>query len=259
MTRRRLDAELVRRGMAASRTEAQRLIEEGLVEVRTNPTPKPASQVTGDVSIRVVAPLHPYVSRGGLKLEAALDLFDVDVAGRRAVDVGASTGGFTDCLLQRGAESVVAVDVGYGQLAERVRTDERVAVHDRTNIRTADPDELGGPFDVVVSDLSFISLCTVADPLAALGGDRTDWILLVKPQFEVGKADVGRGGIVRDPMLHRRAIVDVVACLESAGLGARALGTSPITGAKRGNTEFLLHLTRGSATLTGDGIESVVA
>lgn len=258
MTRRRLDAELVRRGMAASRTEAQRLVEEGLVEVRNNPTPKPASQVTGDVSIRVVAPLHPYVSRGGLKLEAALDLFPIDVEGRRAVDVGASTGGFTDCLLQRGATAVVAVDVGYGQIAEKLRTDGRVAVHDRTNVRAADPDELGGPFGLVVSDLSFISLCTVAAQLAALGGDGADWVLLVKPQFEVGKDDVGRGGIVRDPMLHRRAITDVVDCFAAVGVGASGVGVSPITGAKRGNTEFLLHLVRGPVTLSEDAIEAVL-
>jgi 23S rRNA (cytidine1920-2'-O)/16S rRNA (cytidine1409-2'-O)-methyltransferase len=257
MTRRRLDAELVRRGLATSRTEARRLVEEGLVEVRDNPTPKPASQVSGDVSIKLVAPLHPYVSRGGLKLAGALEAFPVEVAGRTAVDVGASTGGFTDCLLQHGAASVAAVDVGYGQLAERLRTDTRVAVFDRTNVRTADPTTLGGPFDLVVSDLSFISLCAVAGPLASLGSVTADWVLLVKPQFEVGKDDVGRGGIVRDPMLHRRAIHDVISCLEDAGLGAVGVAVSPITGAKRGNVEFLLHLRRGATSVLAADVEAV--
>lgn len=259
MTRRRLDAELVRRGLAPSRTEAARLVGDGLVQVGGYPTPKAATQVDGGTSIRLVEPAHPYVSRGGLKLEAALDAFVVEVDGRRAVDVGASTGGFTDCLLQRGVRSVTAVDVGYGQLAERLRTDGRVVVVDRTNVRDADPAALGAPFDLVVGDLSFISLCTVADALAALGGEATDWVLLVKPQFEVGKEHVGRGGIVRDAVLHRRAIADVVDCLAASGLGAVAVAPSPITGAKGGNREFLLHLRRGHPSLADGAVEEAIA
>ncbi|UCG41286.1 MAG: TlyA family RNA methyltransferase [Acidimicrobiia bacterium] len=259
MTRRRLDAELVRRDLARSRAEAKALIDEGLVVVADNPTPKATSQVDANVSIRIERPLHPYVGRGGLKLEAALDAFSVDVTGRACIDVGASTGGFTDCLLQRGAASVVAVDVGYGQLDLRLRDDPRVVVRDRTNIRTADVAELGAPFDVVVGDLSFISLCTVAPVIAGLGQDETDWVLLVKPQFEVGKDAIARGGIVRDPMAHLAALTDVVTCLASAGVGAVAVAKSPVTGAKSGNTEFLLHGRRGAPRLPAGALEEVVA
>lgn len=259
MTLRRLDTELVRRGLAASRTEAERLVAEGLVEVAGNPTPKPASRVGPDVPIRIARPLHPYVSRGGLKLAAALDAFGIDVSGHRAIDVGASTGGFTDCLLQRGAGEVTAVDVGYGQLAERLRSDRRVRIFDRTNIREVDPGGLGAPFDLVVADVSFISLVTVAEALAALGGADTDWVLLVKPQFEVGREEVGRGGIVRDPMLHAAAIRSVTAGLAEAGLGVRACVRSPITGAKRGNVEYLVHARPGAPTIDDAGIDAAVA
>lgn len=244
--RRRLDAELVRRGLARSRGEAKGLIEEGLVVVADNPQPKPTSQVDEGASIRISRPLHPYVGRGGLKLEAALDAFSVDPTGSSCVDVGASTGGFTDCLLQRGAAAVVAVDVGYGQLDHRLRGDPRVEVRDRTNIREADPGELGAPFDLVVADLSFISLCTVAAPLAALGSEAARWVLLVKPQFEVGRDAVARGGIVRDPMARRTALRDVVDCLAAEGLGAQAIIPSPVRGAKSGNLEFLLLAVRGT-------------
>lgn len=259
MSRRRLDAELVRRGLARSRAEAKGLIEEGLVVVGDNPEPKPTSQVAGDASIRIARPLHPYVGRGGLKLEAALETFDVDVRGTRCIDVGASTGGFTDCLLQRGAASVAAVDVGYGQLDLRLRDDHRVAVHDRTNIRTADPVGLGAPFDIVVSDLSFISLCTVAEALAALGADGTRWLLLVKPQFEVGRDAISRGGIVRDPMAHLDALTDVVDCLAAVGIGAVGVARSPVLGAKAGNTEFLLHAVGGPAAIDASDLGEVVA
>lgn len=259
MNRRRLDAELVRRGLADSRTAAQRLVEEGLVEVGGNPTPKAATQVHGGTSIRVVAALHPFVSRGGMKLDAALDRFGVDVAGARCVDVGASTGGFTDCLLRRGAATVAAVDVGYGQLAERLRSDDRVTVVDRTNVRTADPSDLGAPFDVVVADLSFISLCTVAGALASLGGNAATWVLLVKPQFEVGREEVGRGGIVRDPMLQRRAIADAVTCLSDAGITVTGAMPSPIVGAKGGNREYLVVGHRGGEPLDPASLDEVVA
>ncbi len=259
MTRRRLDAELVHRKLAGSRTEAARLIEEGLVVVGGNPAPKAASQVEPGTSIRIERPLHPYVGRGGLKLEAALDGFGLDARGWRAIDVGASTGGFTDCLLQRGASGVVAVDVGYGQLDWRLRADPRVTVRDRTNIRLADPEELGAPFDAVVVDLSFISLCAVATQLAALGSDTAVWVLLVKPQFEVGRGRLARGGIVRDPMLRRSAVESVIVCLAEAGLGARGLLESPVQGAKAGNTEYLLLLDRGATSLASSRVAEVVA
>ncbi len=231
------------------------MIEEGLVVVGGNPSPKPASQVNAESSIKVERPLHPYVGRGGLKLAAALDAFQVDPDGWHVVDLGASTGGFTDCLLQRGAASVVAVDVGYGQLDWRLRSDPRVDVRDRTNIRLADPADLGAPFDAVVADVSFISLCTIAEQLAALGSEDAAWILLVKPQFEVGREGLARGGIVRDPVLRLSAVASVITCLAAVGLGARGLIRSPIEGAKAGNSEYLLYLRRGNgvpdATLLG--------
>ncbi len=258
MSRRRLDAELVRRGLAASRTEAQRLVDEGHVVVGGYPQPKAATQVDGATSIRVAAPLHPYVSRGGLKLRAALDAFAIDPTGRSVIDLGASTGGFTDCALAAGAASVVAVDVGYGQLAERLRTDPRVLVADRTHVRDVDLEAVGGPFGLVVGDLSFISLCAVAEEIARLGEDDADWVLLVKPQFEVGRERVGRGGIVRDPMLHAAALTDTVACLAEAGLVAVGVVASPIAGAKGGNREFLLHLRRTGSPVDADSIRDAV-
>ncbi len=176
----------------------------------------------------------------GVKLDGALDTFDVPVDGRTAVDVGASTGGFTDCLLQRGASNVVAVDVGYGQMHHRIRTDGRVTVVERTNIRHADPEALGAPFDLVVADLSFISLALVAPQLASLGSNVSDWVLLVKPQFEVGKELVGKGGIVRDPDAHVLAIEQAADALAANGIGVIGLVVSSITGAE-GNREFLVH------------------
>lgn len=258
MNRRRLDAELVRRGLAASRTEAQRLVDEGHVVVGGYPQPKAATRVDGGTSIRVAAPLHPYVSRGGLKLRAALDAFGIDPTGRTVIDLGASTGGFTDCALQAGARSVVAVDVGYGQLAERLRTDPRVVVADRTHVRDVDVEAVGGPVDLVVADLSFISLCTVAAEIARLGADDADWVLLVKPQFEVGRERVGRGGIVRDPMLHLSAVDDTIACLAEVGLVTVGVVPSPIAGAKGGNREFLLHLRRAEEPVDAATIRAAV-
>lgn len=205
------------------------------------PTPKVTTLVEAGTPVELVGPPPKYVSRGGLKLEAALETFGVDPAGRRCVDLGASTGGFTDCLLQHGARSVVAVDVGYGQLDDRLAARSDVTVVDRTNIRHADVGELGGPFELVVGDLSFISLCTVADTMRAMVADGGDGVLLVKPQFEVGRERVGRGGIVRDEEARLAALDGVVTCLASSGLGTVATCVSPITGAK-GNVEFFVHV-----------------
>lgn len=205
------------------------------------PTPKVTTLVEAGTPVEVVGPPPKYVSRGGLKLEGALETFGVDPSGRRCVDLGASTGGFTDCLLQHGASSVVAVDVGYGQLDDRLAARSDVTVVDRTNVRHADVDELGGPFELVVGDLSFISLCTVADAVRALMSDDAEAVLLVKPQFEVGRGKVGRGGIVRDDEARLAALDDVVKCLMSSGLGTVATCVSPITGAK-GNVEFFVHV-----------------
>ena len=254
MTRRRLDAELVRRNLVASRAAAQEAIASGGVEVNGLVATKAASQVDEGVSIRLVGEPARFVSRGGLKLEAALDAFAIDVAGRSALDVGASTGGFTDCLLQRGAARVAAIDVGYGQLDWRIRNDPRVEVHERFNARHLDGADLGGPFDVVVADLSFISLGTVAAAVAAVGADEADWVVLVKPQFEAGREQVGKGGIVRDVTVRAETLHNVIEAFRGVGLGARGVTDSPITGAK-GNREFLLWLRRGPATVTADDLD----
>ena len=195
-----------------------------------------------------------YVSRGGLKLEGALDAFGIDPQACRCLDAGASTGGFSDCLLQRGAASVAAVDVGYGQLAWSLQQDDRVDIHDRTNLRYADADVLGAPFDLIVADLSFISLCTVADVLGRFAHSKTDLVLLVKPQFELGKGEVGKGGIVREADDHARAIRRVIECLNETGLGTRDLIASPVRGAK-GNREFLIHVRFGSVDVDEQQIE----
>jgi 23S rRNA (cytidine1920-2'-O)/16S rRNA (cytidine1409-2'-O)-methyltransferase len=233
--------------MASSRSAAASLVTTGGVTVRGIPTPKPASMVTADTPIEFVGEGPRYVGRGGLKLEGALAAFDLGVEGRRALDAGASTGGFTDHLLQSGVAHVTAVDVGRGQLDDRIAEDPRVTVRDRTNIRLASPDELG-TFDLVVADLSFISLCTVADAFARLAEDGADLVLLVKPQFEVGKGQVGRGGIVKDPVLHVQALEKVIDCLDDVGLGVQAVCDSPITGAK-GNREFFVWARKGDAAV----------
>ena len=236
---------MVRRGLVESRAAARRAIDDARVRVAGVAEPRPASLVTSGTAVTVADDSPGWASRGGDKLAAALGAFGIDPAGRRCLDVGASTGGFTDVLLRGGAASVVAVDVGYGQLIWRLRTDPRVAVHDRTNFRHADPAALGAPFDLVVVDVSFISVGLLAANLSASGHEGTDYVVLVKPQFEAGKGRVGKGGVVTEPAVHRGAIEHVAAALGSAGLGARTLIASPIRGAK-GNREFLLHLRHGT-------------
>jgi 23S rRNA (cytidine1920-2'-O)/16S rRNA (cytidine1409-2'-O)-methyltransferase len=212
--------------------------------------------VAPEEPVHVIGEPEPFVSRAGRKLDAALTAFNVAVRDLRAIDVGASTGGFTDCLLQRGAASVCAVDVGYGQMHWRIRQDERVDVVERTNIRTADSTEFGDPFDLVVSDLSFISLRTVKDQLARLGTADGTWILLIKPQFEAGREGVGKGGIVRDPAVRRHVVQDVVAAFEEVGLGCHGVIESPITG-MTGNIEYVSVFTRGRGTVESDTINSM--
>ncbi len=239
--RRRLDVELVRRGLVESRREAHDVVEAGRVLVGGAPALKLARLVGSDEPIVIMGPPKKYVSRGGEKLVGALDAFNIDVSGLRIIDVGASTGGFTDCVLQRGAAHVVALDVGHGQLHPKLREDPHVTVIERTNIRHADLAELGAPFDLVVADLSFISLTVVAEPLVTAAGPGGQMVLLIKPQFEAGKADVSKGkGIITDPALHERACADVAAAL--AACGALVIGQieSPIKGGQ-GNVEFLVH------------------
>jgi 23S rRNA (cytidine1920-2'-O)/16S rRNA (cytidine1409-2'-O)-methyltransferase len=258
----RLDAELVRRGLARSREHAGELIASGRVKVSGAVARKAATGVTTDVALVVQEdPGRPdYVSRGGHKLAGALAAFEplgLSVAGRRCLDAGASTGGFTDVLLRHGAAQVVAVDVGYGQLAWSLRQDPRVVVHDRTNVRELDEERIGGPVDVVVGDLSFISLSLVLDALTGVTATDGDLALMVKPQFEVGKDRVGKGGVVRDPALRAEAVAAIADEAERRGWGARAVTTSPLPGPS-GNVEFFLWLRRGPATVSHDDIEREV-
>ena len=238
--RRRLDAELVRRGLVESRTSARDVINAGRVLVEGAPATTPARRVAAHEAIRMSGPARPFVSRGGEKLAAALERFPIDVREKRALDAGASTGGFTDCLLQRGAAHVVAVDVGRGQLAWRLRGDARVTVLDRTNVRELTAERLGGAVPLAVADLAFISLVTAAPALAACTTDEADLVLLVKPQFEAGRARVGKGGVVRDPAVHEAVLLEVTHGLERAGLFVLDVLASPIAGAD-GNREFLAH------------------
>ncbi|WP_110205717.1 TlyA family RNA methyltransferase [Nocardioides daejeonensis] len=258
----RLDAELVRRNLARSREHASELIAAGRVTVQGAVAGKPATGVTTDVAIVVREdPTHPdYVSRGGHKLAGALDDFagqGLEVTGRRVLDAGASTGGFTDVLLRRGAAEVVAVDVGYGQLAWSLQQDPRVRVFDRTNIRDLSTELIGGPVDLVVGDLSFISLQLVLPALLSVVHEDADLALMVKPQFEVGKERVGKGGVVREPGLRVEAVQAVADAAAGLGWGARAVTTSQLPGPS-GNVEFFLWLRHAPAVLGSDALAEVV-
>jgi 23S rRNA (cytidine1920-2'-O)/16S rRNA (cytidine1409-2'-O)-methyltransferase len=256
VTRARLDAELVRRGLARSRQQAAELIEQGRVAVRGVPAGKPATVVDRDTPVIVhESGEREWASRGAHKLVGALDHFgDVAVAGARCLDAGASTGGFTDVLLDRGAAAVVAVDVGYGQLVWRLRADDRVQVHDRTNVRALRPDGIGGPVDLTVADLSFISLRTVLPALAACTRPGGELLPMVKPQFEVGRERLGSGGVVRDPALRRTALRDVAAAARELGLVLRDAVASPLPGPS-GNVEYFLRLVRDAdAADVGDPV-----
>src|SRR2546426_8241222 len=245
MGRRRLDAELVRRGLAASRSQAQAAVSAGRVTVAGITATKAASLVADDAPVALSGPPPSFVSRGGGKLAAALDRFAVAPDGRDCLDVGASTGGFTDCLLQRGAARVIAVDVGYGQLSWILRTDPRVTVMERRNVRDLTPSMLAYVPDLLVADLSFISLRLVLPVLAKLAGPGATFVALVKPQFEAGRAHVGRGGVVRDPDVWRSALSGVMAAARSASLEPLNVMASPLPG-PAGNVEFPLHLIAGS-------------
>ena len=237
MTRSRIDVILVDRGLFPSREQARAALLAGEVRVADTVVTKAGQLVDEDAPIHV-AERQRYVSRGGEKLAGALDTFGLDVTGLRVVDVGASTGGFTDCVLQRGASSVCAVDVGYGQLAWSLRNDPRVTVFERTNIRTADPVALGAPFDLAVVDVSFISLRTVLPALMTLvDGEEGQIVALVKPQFEAGKGRVGKRGVVRDPLLHEEVLAASAEACVNAGLVVRGLTFSPLKGPE-GNIEF---------------------
>jgi 23S rRNA (cytidine1920-2'-O)/16S rRNA (cytidine1409-2'-O)-methyltransferase len=253
----RLDAELVRRRLARSREQAVELIAGGLVEVRGTRATKPASGVEVDTPIRVRADRdNPgYASRGAHKLVGALDRFGVDVSGKRCLDAGASTGGFTDVLLRRGARQVVAVDVGYGQLVWTLQSDPRVVVRDRTNIRMLSPADIGGPADLTVADLSFISLELVLPALTAC--TENDLIPMVKPQFEVGRERLGRGGVVRDPELRAETVLNVARKAESLGWGTAGVARSPLPGPS-GNVEFFLWLRKDAGPVEPEHVHAAV-
>ncbi|MDQ1632642.1 MAG: rRNA (cytidine1920-2-O)/16S rRNA (cytidine1409-2-O)-methyltransferase [Frankiaceae bacterium] len=253
-TRARLDAELVKRGLFGSREQAAAAIDAGRVLVAGQPARKAATAVTPDTPVTLTDPDRvEWASRGAHKLLGALDAFsDVErfpaplrVEGRRCLDAGASTGGFTDVLLRRGAREVVAVDVGYGQIVWRLRTDERVRVVDRTNVRNLTAEQIGGPVELVVSDLSFISLLVVLPALhgcvAVEPGRPADLVLLVKPQFEVGRSRVGKGGVVREPELRAEAVATIARAALDRGLRVRGIAESPLPG-PAGNVEYLLWL-----------------
>lgn len=259
--RRRLDAELVRRKLCDSRERARALIADGRVIVNGVAASKPATQVEPTTSIALTASDEPdWASRGAHKLLGALDTFEVTVEGARCLDAGASTGGFTDVLLARGAARVEAVDVGYGQLVWRLRSDERVGVHDKTNVRSLAPEDIGGEVDLVVSDLSFISLALVLPALARCVRPGGDLLPMVKPQFEVGRERVGQGGVVRDPGLRIESVTRVARAAAALGLETRGCVASPLPGPS-GNVEYFLHLRRVGETeqveFTGSAVDAI--
>jgi 23S rRNA (cytidine1920-2'-O)/16S rRNA (cytidine1409-2'-O)-methyltransferase len=242
--KKRLDTLLVDRGLVATRERARALILAGDVRVNGQVATKAGTAVAEDADILLTMPDHPYVGRGGLKLAHALDVFAVDVAGRRGLDIGASTGGFTDVLLQRGAARVVALDVGHGQLDWTIRSDPRVVVLERLNARTLTPADLPEDlraFGIITIDVSFISLRHILPVVPVLLAPEGDVIALVKPQFEARREEVGKGGIIREETVHARVVAEVAAAADTLGLRRAGLVDSPITGME-GNREFLLHL-----------------
>ncbi len=254
MTRRRLDAELTRRGLARSREQAQELIAAGAVHIRGVAATKAATQVETSAPITVESTDQSYVSRGALKLIGALDGFtDLDVTGRDAMDAGASTGGFTQVLLERGVSRVLAVDVGYGQLAWVLREDSRVEVRERTNVRTMTSEDVPYLASLVVADLSFISLRLVLPALMACTAGQCDYVLMVKPQFEVGREFVG-DGVIRDPQLRISTVTAVATYAQKLGLTVRSVIASPLPGPS-GNVEYFLWLQRGD---NDPGVASLV-
>jgi 23S rRNA (cytidine1920-2'-O)/16S rRNA (cytidine1409-2'-O)-methyltransferase len=232
---------VVDRGLSTSRERARALILAGQIAVDGRVISKAGAPVAVDARIELLTPDHPYVGRGGVKLAHALEALAIDVQGRRALDIGASTGGFTDVLLQRGARSVVALDVGHGQLDWRLRNDSRVLVRERVNARTLTGDDVPHAVDLVTIDVAFISLRLIFPSLPPFLARGADIVALVKPQFEAGRADVGKGGLVTDPAVHEAVIARTAEAASAAGLTRAGMTPSPITGAK-GNREFFLHL-----------------
>jgi len=254
----RLDAELVRRGLARSRDHAADLIEARSVMVGGIPASKPATQVDAETSITIQGERDDFVSRGGHKLAGALDAFpEIQVSGKRALDAGASTGGFTDVLLKRDAATVIAVDVGYGQLAWELRQDPRVVILDRTNVRHLTIEQIGDPVDLIVADLSFISLTLVLPALVSVSRTNADFLVMVKPQFEVGREKLGAGGVVRDPLLRKHAVRDVADSAYDMGLGCKGVVASSLPG-PAGNVEYFLWLSRGASEISESALDEAI-
>ncbi|MFV0258028.1 MAG: TlyA family RNA methyltransferase [Acidimicrobiales bacterium] len=252
MTRRRLDRELVRRGLATSLDEAAELVDAGRVTVGGAPAATVTRQVDGAEAVAILPAEPVYVTRSGAKLAGALDAFGLDPSGRRSLDAGASGGGFTDCLLQRGAAEVTAVDVGYGLLHDRIRRDPRVTVVERTNVRRLQPGDLGPLFDLVVADLSFISLRTVAPNLVAQAAPGAPLVLLVKPQFEATRDEADAGaGVITDRAVHTRVLGEVIRAVGDAGARPVDLAPSVLAGGG-GNLEYVLYAGRSSAAVDTD-------
>lgn len=258
---RRLDRELVRRHLATSRSRASQIINAGRVSVDGRVISKPASQIDPAQAITVIKSSQvEYASRGGYKLAGVLDILGKDapeIAGKRCLDAGASTGGFTDVLLRRGASSVVAVDVGYGQLRWELQQDRRVEVHDRTNIRYLDSQEIGEPAQLIVGDLSFISLKLVIPALVNASTLDAEYLLMVKPQFEVGRERLGAGGVVRDLEDHFRTVMGVILSAADNGLGLKRVAASPLPGPS-GNVEYFIYLGRGVTMPSNPQIKDMV-
>ena len=256
--RRRVDLLLVERGLCATRAEAQRLLLAGKVWTEGQRVDKPGTLMAIEAPLLVGAPSHPFVSRGGVKLQHALSTFGVDPHDRVCLDVGASTGGFTDCLLQAGARVVIAVDVGYGQLHERLRQDARVHALERTNIRHLEASRLPALPDLATIDASFISLGLVLPPVRRLLAEPFDILALVKPQFEVGRGQVGKRGVVRDPALHRAVLERVAASATALDCGVAGVTVSPLRG-PMGNREFWVRLRPGGTADVSTLIEAALA
>jgi 23S rRNA (cytidine1920-2'-O)/16S rRNA (cytidine1409-2'-O)-methyltransferase len=260
MTRRRLDAELVRRSLARSREHAVELIAAGRVKVQGSVALKPATQVDEAISIAVSSDANDpgYVSRGAHKLAGALDAWpQIHINGKRCLDAGASTGGFTDVLIRRGASRVVAVDVGYGQLAWSLQSHELVDVVDRTNVRSLTPEIIGGVVDLVVADLSFISLTLVLPALIVCANQEADLVVMVKPQFEVGKADLGSGGVVRDPALRAQSVGTIADSAVGLGWGISGVRASVLPGPS-GNVEYFLWLRKDAGPLDPADLQKAI-
>jgi 23S rRNA (cytidine1920-2'-O)/16S rRNA (cytidine1409-2'-O)-methyltransferase len=254
--RERLDVLVWQRGLAPSRASARALILAGQIAVNGERTTRAGTPVDLQATLTRLGAASPYVSRGGEKLAAALAAFDLTVRGRVAMDVGASTGGFTDCLLQAGALRVYAVDVGYGQLHWRLRTDPRVIVYERTNARYLQPEDVPERIAVLTVDVSFISLCLLLPVLVRLLEPQADSVVLIKPQFEVGKGQVGRSGVVHDPHQHQQVLWDVLTAAQDCGFGVHAATASPLLGPK-GNREFLAHLQLGAVAMSPQALQEL--